>query len=512
MQIVLYSEDSLAESLCNLYTPIKVIKEKYHFLYLKDYLGEDGLKAETIVIEDDYVSKDFLNDYTAYYALCFANYPKFCKRVHFFSNTFSEEIFNAEILKGDTSSDFWQGYLGFTVVKPIPVTVMGYTVLKTYDGGGRNFWGLRSYNTHIFGCSIKLQSLAFQEQDSVLAACATTAIWSMLNKASADFHTILKSPSEITRDADNKHLDGSRLFPNKGLNILQICQAIINSGLVTEVKYSTFPFTNSLNEPDKCIPNKYLKKIINAYAPIGIPIILVIAVPNGDDYGRHAVAISGHTMKPIAPIAPQNKITYFSENIEKLYAHDDQWGPFAKITFVDDHLETTWTRFHHQNWPTVIKNIIIPLYPKIRITYADISKLVIGFDAILTTFFDGQVLEDLVWDIRILFSEDYKCLLRQSSITDSEKIKRLSASTPKYLWVATCYVGGFPILDITFDATNVSNGMIASDVVNYLPSDITQPLISFLEYNEPHFDLTELFEHRLAAAYYSLFLSKLKGE
>jgi hypothetical protein len=96
--------------------------------------------------------------------------------------------------------------------------------------------GVRNYTIHLFGNVLTIESLAFQEQDTVLAACATTAIWTMLNKASVDFHTILKSPSQITKDADNLSFDGSRLFPNKGLNLLQICQAIYNSGLESEIK------------------------------------------------------------------------------------------------------------------------------------------------------------------------------------------------------------------------------------------------------------------------------------
>jgi len=512
VKIIPYSEDSLAESLQNPFTTPDIIRDKNHYLYLQGYLGDEGLKSATIVIEDEYVSKDFLEDYASYYALCFEKYPKICKRVHFFANTFTEEEFVQEIINGDNESPFWDGYLGFIVVKPIPVTVIGYTVLKAYSGT-RNFWGVRKYKIHMFGNCLEIESLAFQEQDAVLAACATTAIWSMLNKAAADFHTTLKSPSEITKDADNKHLDGSRLFPNSGLNIIQICQAIINSGMVTEVKSPNFPFTNALYQADTCIPNRYLKKIINAYAPIGIPIILVIDVPNGDRYGLHAVAVSGHKMKPLTHIDPQAQISYLSDNIEKLYAHDDQWGPFARITFKNDQLVTTWTEVHPQKWPTILKHIIIPLYPKIRISHADISNLVLGFDGILTTFFDGKILADLVWDVRILFSENYKTIVRDSTLGDPRKIEILSSSLPKYLWIATCYINENPILDIMFDATNVRNGMICNGVVNYLPDDVTKPLVEFLEFNDPLLDLSDfLGSHRLARDYFEYFLKKLKGE
>src|SRR5690606_28415878 len=123
-------------------------------------------------------------------------------------------------------------------------------------------------------------------------------------------------------------LDGSRLFPNQGLNILQICQAILNSGLVTEVKNSDLLIHDKEgNFVEKCISKLYLNKIINAYAPIGIPIILVIAVPSGGAHGLHAITVSGFKKSAPSHIPPKSEISWLAENIEKLYAHDDQWGP-----------------------------------------------------------------------------------------------------------------------------------------------------------------------------------------
>ena len=133
MEILQYSDDNLAHSLSNKYTPKEVIAYKNHFIYLKDYLGSSDIDAKTIVIESDYISKDFLHDYVSYYALCFENYPKFCNRVHFFKNSFTIVQFRKAILsKKESQADFWENYIGFIVVKPIPVTTIGYTVLKTY--------------------------------------------------------------------------------------------------------------------------------------------------------------------------------------------------------------------------------------------------------------------------------------------------------------------------------------------------------------------------------------------
>lgn len=168
-----YSEDTLASALSNRYTPPDAIKRKSHFTYLKKYLV--ALNAKTIVIEDEYISKDFLHDYASYYSLCFHTYPKFCKRVHFFSLEFDESLFNKMLEGSNTSIDIPGSYLGFIVVKPIPYTIIGFTLLKVYSNSPttRQFWGAKKYDVHLFGRELTVESLAFQEQDNILAACAT---------------------------------------------------------------------------------------------------------------------------------------------------------------------------------------------------------------------------------------------------------------------------------------------------------------------------------------------------
>lgn len=71
MQILPYSNTNLANALANNYTPSEVITSKNHFIFLTGYLSHSDMNTQTIVIEDDYISKDFLHDYASYYALCF---------------------------------------------------------------------------------------------------------------------------------------------------------------------------------------------------------------------------------------------------------------------------------------------------------------------------------------------------------------------------------------------------------------------------------------------------------
>lgn len=467
-----YNAERLAISLSNSQTPAEVIKNKNHYKYLVKYLSSKEIGAQTIVTEEEYINKDYIQDYSFYYSLCFKEYSSKCKRIHLFSNKFSLDELQEKILSPqEENAEFWDNYLGFIVVKPIPTTIIGFTILKTYasneEFSSRNFFGLRKYNVHFFGTKIKIKSLAFQEQDSVLAACATTAIWSMLSKAALDYHTILKSPSEITKDADNLGHDGSRLFPNKdGLNINQICKAIYNSGLVTELKQPdiTHPTTG-----EGVLSNSYIKQIINAYSPIGIPIILIIAVPNSASYGLHAITVSGMKQNEIAAIdSKPETVSYTSEFIDKLYAHDDQFGPFVRVEFEEDgEIKCPWNENDPAKRKTLVCSIVVSVYPKIRISYEDIKLIVLWYDRMLSTFFGDNIDSDLVWDIKLDYSENFKKSIRESSLSKSEKLAILSFSFPRYLWIADCYIGTRKVFSFTFDATDMINGMIALNVIVY---------------------------------------------
>lgn len=461
-----YGESALANALSNKHTTAFEIANKKHFIYLKEYLSKDkGIGAETILIEADYISKDYLVDYAAYYASCFDEYPKVCKRIHFFSKKFSDAEFEEVIVKPvEECQDFWKHYLGFIVAKPIPARVIGKTVLKCYPenqaDSNRNYFGTRKYSVNIYGNKVKLDSLAFQEQDSVLSACATSAIWSMLQKASNTNYAILKTPSEITKEADIIGVQGERLFPNKGLSLLQISKAIYHSGLVSEIR--------SRGKAD--MSNSYLKRMVNAYSSIGIPLILGIEVPTAERSGLHAVTVAGfrHNDYPLSP--PKQAISWRSDYIEKLYVHDDQWGPFARVEF-DGALElkTTWSIFNKRinqttkaledyPRPTKLTDIVVPVYHKIRLSYDDIESVVVAVDKILWVLFNGNTLYDFSWDIKLIYSEALKNELKKNPNKDFVKANLLK-NFPKYIWKADCFVGNELVFQLIFDATDLAQGM-----------------------------------------------------
>src|ERR1035437_10109537 len=124
MKVLSYKEENLIFALQNKYTSIEQVSSKNQIRYLTDYLGsQKGLGAKQIVIEEKYINKDYLSDYSNYYSTCFASYGNLCKRVHFFKTNFTESQLK-EAIVSDKHKRIWENYLGFIVVKPIPLTVI----------------------------------------------------------------------------------------------------------------------------------------------------------------------------------------------------------------------------------------------------------------------------------------------------------------------------------------------------------------------------------------------------
>jgi hypothetical protein len=469
-------------------TPLELLKEdNFHIKYLQEYLGHLGLRANYYVEEDDYISVDYLTDYSLYYSKSYNDYANKCVRLHFFSSIESSlEAFNRKfqnaILSGTKEASYesellWsKEYLGFVVIRPIPKFLIGYTLLKTYNYNedtscfdpNRQFWATKDYSINVFGCSVKIKSLAFSSQDGNVGACATIAVWSLLQMAAENYFVNLKSPYEITKDAALTAFDGNRMFPNSGLNLPSICSAITKCNLATEVREVS-------NIPEL---NIRIKKYVNAYSKVKVPLILGIKVPTANGLMGHAVAICGHRYQQDyfkQNKTPWNKLfgkaclkqtspRFRAESIDRIYMHDDQWGPYSRGEFVGkNEIITSWTQHTEQITNAETIAIIAAVFQKIRIPFEDIEEAVTSLDRVFVDLMGkDEVFGEIMWDIQLQYSCDFKedvQLEWQYDPEDPEEINNrlnfLTQSMPKYIWIATLYIDKYKMLYFIFDATGL---------------------------------------------------------
>jgi hypothetical protein len=304
----------------------------YIFRYLKD------LGAVTIILEFEYVDKDYLDDFAKFYIRRFNSNGHKCARLHFFSAEFDHATLNEYLIEkplDDLSVMLQTDYLGFMVVKPLPKTFIGKTCLKQYKPSGpfseRRLLS-RTYKVNLLGADLEVQSIAFQEQDKVVSACATTAIWSALQ--SLQWRSIREIPScsEITTSAINFIEGSSNSFPSKELSNKQILRALDVEGLRHH--------TESL----KRISRVNFLATVKSYIDSGLPLILGAALHQIDGDGNliriagHAVTILGYKL---------------SESEDALYVHDDRLGPYSRAKFTD--LESYKSDLDGETWGLMLQ-------------------------------------------------------------------------------------------------------------------------------------------------------------
>lgn len=466
-QIHDFTDDTLAEAL-GVFTGADQIRERPHYTYFKQYLGSEGLEAKMIVVEKKYISRAYITDYSKYYATCFTDYPRHCDRVHFFNKQFTEDQFFRELL--DPNSDFLSsGYLGCIVVKPIPDSVIGPTLLVTRNKTSSEdsllpqYPVTQKYPVNLFGRDLEVKTLPFQEQDNAVSACTSVALWSAFHQTSQLFKTQLPSPSEISERAGNQFMSSGRIYPNDGMDISQIGQAIDSLGLVSELRVSTLFHADT----------SYATRLIYAYLKAGIPIILLTKPEKTSDRG-HAVTIVGYATPKVQQerdITPVPEITLIADHIKDFFVHDDQVGPFAPIKFHDG-TSLARSRFNNegnlyveQAW---IHAIIIPVYPKIRIKFEDVFLTVQGIDDLLFKLNYFQY--ELEWDIYLTESNQFKSEILKSASDQELKKRKLFTGYPKYVWIARAQVKGNFIFDLIFDSTDSPNGFYCIDFFLHDPA------------------------------------------
>ena len=159
----------------------------------------------------------------------------------------------------------------------------------------------------------------------------------------------------------------------------------------------------------------------------------------------------------------------------KLYAHDDQVGPFSRVE-----VSATVTTAQSPSGPTtgcdlglswkgsdgkcgsvggVSLYLLVPVYHKVRISYDVIEDAVSTFDEVLHVLRQQAGATDrLEWDIYLTSARELKSSTNNNPLMHGDRRKSLlAASLPRFLWRATAYAGSTAAIDLLFDALFVCN-------------------------------------------------------
>lgn len=483
--VTAYSEDALAEALSNEdWVDATAIRQRQQFVFFREYLGadDDGLHALTMVSEWPYVSQSYLEDYADYYARCFAPYERDCKRIHFFGASFTEqELLEALPLEEHA---IWDSYLGYVVVKPLPAPI-GATLLRPYANGEqkeRRYPVQRPYHVNLLGKRLTVPTLVFQQQDTNVSACATTALWMAFHKTAFLFQTPLPSPYRITESAGNLFNHSGRTFPNRGLDAFQIMTAIASVGLVSEMR-NQFIQPRGMLQQDALQQLRRAKAFIYAYLRMGLPVLLFIDIENR---GGHLVAATGYREpKADYTYSESENLALVSDGIERMYVHDDGIGPYSRLGFDDitGLLSTAWP--HNGDWSqremAWLFTTAVPIVSDVRIQYEQVYEQAARLNDLLHFLRPVYATETapVVWDLYLQYSNVHK----EESLscphgTAAQRQRVATCLLPKYVWVARALYQGKPLLELVFDATDLHTGFYCLLTTTYEP--LRKPLTQLL--------------------------------
>lgn len=362
-------------------------KDKILFRYIVWILKQFGSK--NIVIESNYVDRDFSEDYSAYYSTLFCAPSKKCSRIHFFScsidklrKSFSKRK-NISTIKSNLNY-LNESYLGFIVIIPIDDHVIGRTVLSSniikklaHSNATHYYCTTRSITKiNIDGLPIKINGMPFIQQDWQVGVCSSTAIWMITNYMSR-FGFRRYSLTKIT-EAANKYLRINRPFPAlRGLTVQQIISGFSELG-IEPIHYQK----SSLKSQAQWNP----KEIIYNYIESELPVIAVIG-------NEHACVIIGHDFNLDTNKGGQlDKLVSNSEFIDCFIVHDDERGPylllpeFTRVSKNASKYENNNDYNPFEEEPNIytpysmrdITNIIIPVFQKVYLEGTIVNDLIVN--------------------------------------------------------------------------------------------------------------------------------------
>lgn len=514
-----FNKENLKNVLKNDFITLNEIeRKKRHFIYLLEYLGSGdrisspGLGAGMILVETKYTSRSYLEDYRDHYFMSYSSYERYCQRIHFFKHKLPQEILNNpeeqnrmfEILlyNNNVSDEIWDGYLGHIVKRPIPTGIIGATLLETYptdepvNGHLRKFTVRKNYKVNLFGREKILKTLIYVEQDRIVGACATSALYVAFHRLSHLFETQRPNQKKISDAAGISYVSPNRKLKNKeGLKPFQICQVIEKFGLDPDVY--------ELNKDKRTMDET--KALLYAYLKMGIPIILgfkfdVKKKKNKKDEG-HAITLTGYAEPFIEniPVESYVKKDFFtkpqkykkdlplylkSKHIEQFYAHDDQIGPFARIKLDSktNKIITSWWDSEKGIKTKLMADpivSIIPLSNRITLPYEAARNNVEMINIWLHSILDE--LDNINWDIYLSRSNKEKKYIINSPDYDFKLHSNpLSEAFPKYVWVADCYCFKTKIFKIIFDASDINYKHFGWDII-YFQHWFKEVLINYFD-------------------------------
>ncbi|MBI5116328.1 hypothetical protein HZA56_07620 [Candidatus Poribacteria bacterium] len=457
------------------------------------YMAINGCK--TVVIENPYVDKGHLDSYSEFYSRMFREVNRFTTRMHFFSEAFDEYAIARELLVGRrVYRDKALGYLGFSVIRPLPAYKIGRTVIAPppLNKETEFILGHSGFSVNLSGLALKASGFPFMQQDTEVSCCATAALYMATKSLSQRFNYVDSTPAQITALATRFSVETGRAMPSSGIKYGQILEAL------RAMNYAPNYYC-PIHSPREA------QALIYSYLESEFPLILLLY--SLEQFEGHAIVTVGHDLKArealgieatLSGILGEYRIGTYpcysrSEWVEHFFVHDDASGPYRRISFCskgdiedlclkliasrkekrryktafhkkfDEYpcpliIEATSydpkaKKFQTRHIPFLLMGITVPLPPEVTLSIQRVADVTAGLLNLIQASFliekspvgNGQIAvlpqRGVVLRPFLVLSSDFKSSLR-------DKRKRLpwevelvykGLNLPRYIWLVEIY-------------------------------------------------------------------------
>jgi hypothetical protein len=288
--------------------------------------------AVSVVIETDYLDRDFSAEFSEFYSKLFSRYRRQTQRVHFFAVPLPNgpPSLLRERLKELAEESGSPNYLGFVVLRPVKDAPVGRTVLRMCRKEKQHDSSLdvrSTFSVHLLGVQLEVLGLPFVQQDSRVTACAQTSIWTCGRHFQNKHGGPWKSSVDITADAIHPadHMLASSLpAGTEALNDDHIVRALVAMGRHPIVYFKKSQARTDW--PGTIDP----VAVVARYVCSGIPVIIGLGPWKKGQTVGHTVVAHGCVLKVDSkPVLGARRD--WSELLTHLYVHDDQLGPNLRM-------------------------------------------------------------------------------------------------------------------------------------------------------------------------------------
>ena len=267
--------------------------------------------AKALLVEHDYVDKDYRSTFYNFYATKGRRYRSDCVRLHFFDDTVRYDEERTNILSDDGRPQ--DHYYGYIVLRPTIVATLGRSVLSPRIRRGARGRAIQSvHHVNLLGHRLPVWGFPSMAQHIDIAVCAHVSCWAILRYYSETFpqhreylvHDITKLVAPF---------DPGGLVPSLGFSVLGAERVFQAAGC--------FPvLVGKQNTSEDGFYSQLL-----AYLESGFPLFVAM------NRQRHAVVVVGYDWRKSDVALGSSESSHVWEKIETVLAVDDNLLPYRSI-------------------------------------------------------------------------------------------------------------------------------------------------------------------------------------